>query len=237
MRKNYFAKKFVAYSMAFAVAFSTLTVSPVFVKEAKAADLVNTGTFAYAASPYLNGEAIVGSNTVVPAEALLDKVESSSTNPSTVNLEEVTKAAGFSNEALKVANMKTEPKSDTNAYGSRVSFDNLVFTNDFGGASTATSGRTIQKKFGENVELTGQGAGTRWYKLDKVTDSFTRGANAAETVTYVAYKLTEKKVGINTTNGNLSIESLSNNQFGYYLSVKGTAVQAWNVLQVSDLNA
>ena len=37
MRKNYFAKKFVAYSMAFAVAFSTLTVSPVFVKEAKAA--------------------------------------------------------------------------------------------------------------------------------------------------------------------------------------------------------
>ena len=36
MRKNYFAKKFVAYSMAFAVAFSTLTVSPVFVKEAKA---------------------------------------------------------------------------------------------------------------------------------------------------------------------------------------------------------
>ena len=38
MRKNYFAKKFVAYSMAFAVAFSTLTVSPVFVKEAKAAN-------------------------------------------------------------------------------------------------------------------------------------------------------------------------------------------------------
>ena len=37
MRKNYFAKKFVAYSMAFAVAFSTLTVSPVFVREAKAA--------------------------------------------------------------------------------------------------------------------------------------------------------------------------------------------------------
>ena len=37
MRKNYFAKKFVAYTMAFAVAFSTLTVSPVFVKEAKAA--------------------------------------------------------------------------------------------------------------------------------------------------------------------------------------------------------
>ena len=36
MRKNYFAKKFVAYSMAFAVAFSTLTVSPVFVREAKA---------------------------------------------------------------------------------------------------------------------------------------------------------------------------------------------------------
>ena len=40
MRKNYFAKKFVAYSMAFAVAFSTLTVSPVFVKEAKAATCV-----------------------------------------------------------------------------------------------------------------------------------------------------------------------------------------------------
>ena len=39
MRKNYFAKKFVAYSMAFAVAFSTLTVSPVFVKEAKAAEI------------------------------------------------------------------------------------------------------------------------------------------------------------------------------------------------------
>ena len=37
MRKNYFAKKLIAYSMAFAVAFSTLTVSPVFVKEAKAA--------------------------------------------------------------------------------------------------------------------------------------------------------------------------------------------------------
>ena len=41
MRKNYFAKKFVAYSMAFAVAFSTLTVSPVFVKEAKANGLEN----------------------------------------------------------------------------------------------------------------------------------------------------------------------------------------------------
>ena len=40
MRKNYFAKKFVAYSMAFAVAFSTLTVSPVFVKEAKATTVV-----------------------------------------------------------------------------------------------------------------------------------------------------------------------------------------------------
>ena len=39
MRKNYFAKKFVAYSMAFAVAFSTLTVSPVFVKEASAAPI------------------------------------------------------------------------------------------------------------------------------------------------------------------------------------------------------
>ena len=37
MRKNYFAKKLIAYSMAFAVAFSTLTVSPVFVKEVKAA--------------------------------------------------------------------------------------------------------------------------------------------------------------------------------------------------------
>ena len=41
MRKNYFAKKFVAYSMAFAVAFSTLTVSPVFVRDAKAAKVSN----------------------------------------------------------------------------------------------------------------------------------------------------------------------------------------------------
>ena len=41
MRKNYFAKKFVAYSMAFAVAFSTLTVSPVFVRDAKADKVSN----------------------------------------------------------------------------------------------------------------------------------------------------------------------------------------------------
>ena len=37
MRKNCFAKKLMAYTMAFAVAFSTVTVSPLFVKEAKAA--------------------------------------------------------------------------------------------------------------------------------------------------------------------------------------------------------
>ena len=50
MRKNYFAKKFVAYSMAFAVAFSTLTVSPVFVKEAKAdTNLIGNTQFTVAA--------------------------------------------------------------------------------------------------------------------------------------------------------------------------------------------
>ena len=67
MRKNYFAKKFVAYSMAFAVAFSTLTVSPVFVKEAKAATItvkqkVTLGTDAdrTAASSLLNTDGAIG---------------------------------------------------------------------------------------------------------------------------------------------------------------------------------
>ena len=54
MRKNYFAKKFVAYSMAFAVAFSTLTVSPVFVKEAKAA-VVNVTDLSGASATFDDG--------------------------------------------------------------------------------------------------------------------------------------------------------------------------------------
>ena len=37
MSKKFFAKKFVAYSMAFAVAFASVNVSPVFVKDAQAA--------------------------------------------------------------------------------------------------------------------------------------------------------------------------------------------------------
>ena len=37
MSKKNFAKKFVAYTMAFAVAFGTVNVSPIFVKEAQAA--------------------------------------------------------------------------------------------------------------------------------------------------------------------------------------------------------
>ena len=59
MRKNYFAKKFVAYSMAFAVAFSSLTVSPVFVKDAKAGTIPAASskmTVAIAAGQYLVGD-------------------------------------------------------------------------------------------------------------------------------------------------------------------------------------
>ena len=57
MRKNYFAKKLIAYSMAFAVAFSTLTVSPVFVKEAKA-EALKTITVA-STDTVLNGNDII----------------------------------------------------------------------------------------------------------------------------------------------------------------------------------
>ena len=56
MRKNYFAKKFVAYSMAFAVAFSTLTVSPVFVKEAKAAGAIKIKDGVDAGTPVVQGK-------------------------------------------------------------------------------------------------------------------------------------------------------------------------------------
>ena len=37
MSKKNFAKKFVAYTMAFAVAFGTVNVSPIFVKDTQAA--------------------------------------------------------------------------------------------------------------------------------------------------------------------------------------------------------
>ena len=72
MRKNYFAKKFVAYSMAFAVAFSTLTVSPVFVKEAKAVTFTQT-LKSGGGSKLSNGKFAVASvpagNVTVPAAA------------------------------------------------------------------------------------------------------------------------------------------------------------------------
>ena len=61
MSKKNFAKKFVAYTMAFAVAFGTVNVSPIFVKDAQAAEItVSSGLETVTATNDYAGTIIVG---------------------------------------------------------------------------------------------------------------------------------------------------------------------------------
>ena len=97
MRKNYFAKKFVAYSMAFAVAFSTLTVSPVFVKEAKAVTFATPigtggGTTVNSAATFNATEGNYFLNTLTK-----DSVTGITTDPTYSQLQEI---LGESNDVL-----------------------------------------------------------------------------------------------------------------------------------------
>ena len=239
MRKNYFAKKFVAYSMAFAVAFSTLTVSPVFVKDAKAdTDLMGAAPFAYAA--------FAGSD-LTTVKAFLQSVETTA-GTSTVSVGDIAKNEELNVSDVKVVSIVTDPKSELNTAptlngNATVKYDDMKIATGVSPltyADNSNSGKDSKTKFvvnGQNkdisnvsVELTTSTSGAKWYKLDKVTNTITRGAAGTETVSYVMYKATEVTDG--TSNATLELGTVENNEFGYYVSSDG---MLYNVVEISDL--
>ena len=89
MSKKNFAKKFVAYTMAFAVAFGTVNVSPIFVKDAQAALKTTTTVKAYSATLDDDNDTVIADGV-----ALLGEVESTNAN-STVTLGDVKTKLGI----------------------------------------------------------------------------------------------------------------------------------------------
>lgn len=251
MRKNYFAKKFVAYSMAFAVAFSTLTVSPVFIKEAKAAAF--TAPSVTAMTSITGDQFIVGNVTTNVAAST-----------STIKLEDVAKningaiASGGNKNTFYLDFKKGE---DTKAVvNDGINTLYKYETVDFAENMFAATSKDPAVSAPVLVDFTADAPGVlnaagdvaskdvKWFKLEPIHGTFSHStgitATPTETISYDAYYLSavrESDFGDTTNDGKLTFTKgkVSKNDCGLYLAVDATASKSavFNVIQDTKLKA
>ena len=241
MRKNYFAKKFVAYSMAFAVAFSTLTVSPVFVKEAKAA----------VTAPDVESSAV----TIADGQFLISsKVTSSLGTSSTATVDKgdiVDLISGATDDNSKVLSITDEEKTVAvtgTPANTLYKYNRLTFAGSSldGQGSAALSTTAVPVVFDSNGDFstgTTYSTVTAWYKLDLIPVEITRSTGntttPTETLTCKAYEATQvKNNGVNVA-GDLSFNksTMTNNKYGLYIGITNSAPVIINLVKTSGLKA
>jgi len=257
MSKKNFAKKFVAYTMAFAVAFGTVNVSPIFVKDAQAAE-TDTPDLTDVTTPdtVFNGEDII-----------LGTVTSSvkRDNMDAVKISDLISKLGATS-VLK-SNIKiTESKiSVGDTYANTYAMDAPVLGG--GALASASTGKADnvgvifngetrdELKTGTKYEFANKGlklgvaAGSDeygWYKLVKDTYSYTRTytentTTKEETINVVYYKAKF----VESNNGQLVFEDATEDNLGLYISIKLEADETvsadtyklYNVYAKSDISA
>ena len=198
MSKKNFAKKFVAYTMAFAVAFGTVNVSSIFVKDAQAATPVSIAIEADTTDGRI-GDSIVNGNDVLLGDI---KTVSSVTSEKTMKDTEIMSKTGIE-KLIYSAKIVEQKKATTDTYvtdyvidiatGKKLGNKTGAATSDivveptgyvpvvFDGKNrvvSVTSGNELTESTtgNKNVELN-MGTvtnGTSWYKIVKDTTSFTR---------------------------------------------------------------
>ena len=206
MRKNYFAKKLVAYSMAFAVAFSTLTVSPVFVKEAKAATVSVT-------------PAAETTDAVSDGNGILISIESTgTTNPA--NIAEVQTGIGVK-KLLNPGVTVTSKTDDSLGNGAKLAYDEIEITKQmlFKDNSSNNIKSSLKKVVfddtNKNQVLNASEAST-WFKLVPATGTYTKTTGSTtETYTVKYYKVTQLNA-VNTATYNL--DTVTEDELGIYLA-------------------
>ena len=242
MRKNYFAKKFVAYSMAFAVAFSTLTVSPVFVKEAKAAGVIKVDETLTQTVGYEIPATDAGYHGKLLVSAINTKLGT--------------------NSNLSVGDYKTfaEFSGTDNIVGSYVDGNVSILTSEFVSPSTdavlstkkptlapvAFSGTEFNKDSNPlgniNYKYTATSAdGATWFKLLPQNKEITNIVNSTEEKLTVTYYELSKLDATNVSNVDskdvVSFDEVNSDQTGIYVAIKDKAiVEAFNLKETSDMN-
>ena len=247
MRKNYFAKKFVAYSMAFAVAFSTLTVSPVFIKEAKAAT-VPTAT----PMTSITGDQFIVGNVTTNVAA----------STSNITLEDVAKningaiATGNSQNTFYLTFTKGEDTEEqvNNGIKTLYKYETLdLAANMIGTTDPAVAAPVLVDFIADNPGVIDasavKSAGVKWFKLEPIHGTFSHStgitATPTETISYDAYYLnaiSESDFGDTSDDGKLTFQKgkVSSNDCGLYLAVDATNPTkgaVFNVIQDTKLKA
>ena len=218
MRKNYFAKKFIAYSMAFAVAFSTLTVSPVFVKEAKAETVVAAYQADFTAATMPTEKKLTNGSIII------ESMESDNVAGTLITTNIFGSKANL--DGTKIVLPRIEQKTEQTY--------TLKGTTGPGaeGVNSTPKELDMSKNLTDKIQLTATAAG-KWFKLNDVSGEFLTGK---DTVTYKYYTLSE------LTNTNVATyelkKSLSN--LGLYIcadATDGTIKGFFNVIEKTDLKA
>lgn len=229
MRKNYFAKKFVAYTMAFAVAFSTVTVSPLFVKEAKAAATPYTGTFADGKAP---------ANKIATDEAVwIESMTSDNSAGTQITTGIFAKGAGITEANLgnTTVTVAADQATLTNAVTTASPLAATTVTSKDADATDAGPEKIenvyIDGKVTSDITLKATGA-AKWFKLEPVEGTFTVGK---DTITYKYYKLRALN---SAASDEYNVKRTSKN-LGLYVSAKadGAVVALHYLSEVTDLNA
>ena len=234
MRKNYFAKKFVAYSMAFAVAFSTLTVSPVFVKEAKAATVTLSSS---------------DSNVVLDDGIALISTVKTSAASSSITLADVKAGIGMEDKSFYLGTGKFLVEDDNTAIngnasgeGKLISAKKLTISGGLEDITSATSTGAntkyvVRDEEQENFKLEGTaGTGTHeWFKLRPAQQTFTAGtATAPETITVDFYIASSVGQGLVK-----ELDAVTDDELGFYIHVTNNntsySYEIFNVVEESKL--
>ena len=233
MRKNYFAKKLIAYSMAFAVAFSTLTVSPVFVKEAKAA----------AVTPAASQET---TDAIADGNGILISVESTGSTATTIT--EIQTGIGVK-KVLNPGVTVSSKTDDSLGNGAKLTYDEIKITdgNLFKEDNSADLVSSLEKVVFDDTnkdhKLTANAAST-WFKLVPATGSYTKTTGTTtETYTVKYYKVTQLNA-VNTDTYDL--DTVTEDELGIYLAAPQTTYAGtpsvgeytlFNVVKDSTLDA
>ena len=261
MRKNYFTKKFVAYSMAFAVAFSTLTVSPVFVKEAKAAagsaaykfaldvttDAKNNSTGDSGAdSKKDNIEDIISANSMI-----VGPIRTTNANADFVDISTFKNTLGFS-ASEKIAGVIDDSNmittlvvNDTNINAaSHVGVEDVAFNNvDRKSTNPGHDLGNVNFEYTSKI-ANSEAATTSWFKLvpHKKEASYSYSAVTEKLdVTYYTFEpVSSDNLASGASNQLLKFAEVNADQLGTYVAVTTATGQINDIVVIkekSDLNA
>jgi len=256
MSKKNFAKKFVAYTMAFAVAFGTVNVSPIFVKDAQAAEYDVTVAAAAATVDVAPGIAILDNDSIVSD---VDQATITAAGGTLVTLPDLAEAVGMKGKLINPGVAVTEDQEMASTNSSiPLGYDNIVVD----GTKFKTAGASldaVEKNVLVDIDTltleTGVAAdddpdtvdGFTWYKLIPATGTLKRTGvkigtdkTTDETITFNYYLLKQ----VNTTGDEYSLEVVTDDELGLYLAQKNTVsstaadnYKLFNVIEDSKLEA